>query len=41
MGRGWTPMPFPGFFMVFEVSRGWSRSLQIPYLVEAAPIPIV
>lgn len=30
MGRGWTPMPLPGFFMVFGVGKGWLKSLQIP-----------
>lgn len=41
MGRGLTPMPFTGFFMVFGVGGGWSKSLEIPHLVEAAPTPIV
>lgn len=41
MGREWTPMPLPGFLMVFGVRGDWSKSFQIPSLMEAAPTPIV
>lgn len=42
MGRGWTPPhATPRVFHGVWGGRGWSKSLQIPYLVEATPALIV